>query len=231
MSTEAEDARLEFEVRSAIYQVLARLMQAPPDQPLLRMIGEPGFLEEWPWGRGNPRVEAGLELLLSSRSNLSEEVLTREYQDLFWGPGPVLAPPWESVYLDREHLLFGEDTLRVREMFRRFGLESEQLDREPDDHIGLQLQFLFQLSSEAAHRLEAGDFGSVRQLVEGQRECLEGHLLRWIDPFVERVLLHGRSDFYKGVALLVRGTLGFDHLSLQNLIATPIAAVIDQKEE
>ena len=34
--------------------------------------------------------------------------LTEQYQNLFIGPNELLAPPWGSVYLDPECVIFGQ---------------------------------------------------------------------------------------------------------------------------
>jgi len=197
-----EEHSLPFEVRAATYALLARLFLAPPDADLLSALSSPDFLAEWPLYRGDAQVEEGLRLLAEALPNAGLGDLATEYRDLFFGPGPVLAPPWESVYLDREHLVFGEETLQVRQLFRRFGLESRTLHAEPDDHIGLMVQFMAQLS---ARCVEAAGV----ELLEGQRECLE-HLLKWVPDFAERVRTHARSPFYPGAALIALGTFRQD---------------------
>lgn len=215
----AGDDHWDFEVRAMVYGLLARIFLAPPDPDLLQTLRHPGILEEWPWGRGNPRVEEGLDRLRHALSTSAVDGLTEEYRELFWGPGPVLAPPWESVYLDREHVVFGAETLQVRALFRRFGLESRQLNQEPDDHIGLQLQFLAHLSAQTSERLKEGDWATASSYIDGQRECVEAHLLRFVHLFAERLFQHGCSDFYKGAAALMMGTIDVDRNLLGRLTA------------
>ena len=52
------------------------------------------------------------------------------------------APLWESVYLGKEHLLFEEVTLAVRECYHHYGLSFIREGNEPDDHIVIELEFL-----------------------------------------------------------------------------------------
>ena len=44
-----------------------------------------------------------------------------DHRRLFLGPERVLACPYESVYLNEEHLTFGSQTLAVREWYSRYG--------------------------------------------------------------------------------------------------------------
>ncbi len=65
-----------------------------------------------------------------------------EYRRLFVGPGPKAAPPWGSVYTDRECVVFGEATLALRQWMRENGISRPGDGTEPEDHIGLMLLLL-----------------------------------------------------------------------------------------
>ncbi|HWH68709.1 MAG TPA: molecular chaperone TorD family protein, partial [Candidatus Sulfotelmatobacter sp.] len=140
------------------------------------------------------------------------EAVQQEYWHLFGDLGPAAAPPWESVYLDREHVVFGVGTLEVRALYARFGLGFPESSRRPDDHIGLQLEFLARLSAWTAERLDAGDEAGAADLLDGQRTCLDEHLLRWVDEYVARVEAVSVTGFYAGLARLTLGLLRQDRL-------------------
>ena len=63
----------------------------------------------------------------------------QEYRRLFVGPAPKPAPPWGSVYTDRECVVFGESTLALRAWMRAQGIARLVDDKTPEDHIGLML--------------------------------------------------------------------------------------------
>ena len=126
---------------------------------------------------------------------------------LFVGLGRVLAPLWESVYYSEERLVFQESTLDVRHWYRRFGLEPENLHREPDDHIALEMAFIANLANFSVQALDIGDLDRCESLLQAQRDFADAHLLRWSLSWCQKVLENARTDFYRGIALLTRGAL------------------------
>lgn len=110
-------------------------------------------------------------------------------------------PPWGSVYTDREQVIFGESTLRLRSWMRQHGIARLADDRMPDDHIGLMLSLLATLTEERP------------ELVE---EYLSEHLLPWAPHYLGLLEVCAEHPFYKGLALLTKATLkgAQDELSL-----------------
>lgn len=204
------DLTLPYDVRAQVYHLLATLYLTPPDSQTLAALQHPSFVADWPLGRGNTDVEAGLARLAEALPGAAATGLREEFWHLFGTLGPAAAPPWQSVYLDREQVLMGEETLRVRALFARFDLASALTGQQPEDHLGLQLQFLATLAARTAERLAAGDQPGARALLEGQRECLEAHMLRWVGRFVDRAEAASETGFYAGLARLTLGLLRFD---------------------
>ena len=130
-----------------------------------------------------------------------------DHTRLFVGPGEMLAPPWESVHRSRRRLTFQEVTLEVRARYAEFGLESATLHAEPDDHLALELAFLGHLSVVAAAARDDGDTDVLAACHAAQRRFLEEHLLAWAPACLALVETHARTDFYRGLAGLTRGTL------------------------
>ena len=102
------------------------------------------MFDDVPFGIENNDVSKGLTLLQKWSAENSGDLLSQNFDDLqtdyarlFIGPAKVLTPPWESVYFSEERLVFQEETLQVREWYRRFDLQSVKLHAEPDDHVGL----------------------------------------------------------------------------------------------
>ncbi|EKO3565384.1 molecular chaperone TorD family protein [Vibrio metschnikovii] len=85
-----------------------------------------------------------IDLLVALKKDTPEAILD-DYQQLFEGRETMLAPPWGSVYLDKEQVIFGETTLTLRTFLRQHGLEIDTGLREPEDHFGLMLMLLSQL--------------------------------------------------------------------------------------
>lgn len=72
----------------------------------------------------------------------ADDDLTWEYRRLFIGPGAKPAPPWGSVYTDRECVVFGATTLELRAWMREHGVARTADEKTPEDHIGLMLALM-----------------------------------------------------------------------------------------
>jgi TorA maturation chaperone TorD len=193
-------------------KVQAMAFYLPPREPFLTNLCVEALLADWPLAPDAPDVAAGLHLL---RTTLCEKnavqallpALRAEYTALFIGLERVAAPPWESVYLSRDHLLFDEQTLQVRDAYAAFGLQIPHIDREPDDHIGFELLFLSHLMQQAAHALESDNYAEAERCLVAAHDFLHAHPLQWVKLFVERIERHAHTDYYRGMALLLTGVL------------------------
>ena len=60
--------------------------------------------------------------------------------DALVGPLAKPAPPWGSVYTDKDMVVFGASTMQLRDWMRRNGIAIEKGESdEPEDHIGTML--------------------------------------------------------------------------------------------
>jgi len=208
-----------------LFNLLGRAFYAAPDRAWLDPLVKDDIFSEVPFGGAQPDTKAGLTLLRAwsraNRDGISDaalETLQTEYTRLFIGPGPVLAPPWESVYFSEERLLFQRETFQVRAWYARFELTVPNLHREPDDHIGLELSFLSHLATLALQAIQAHDQERFDEALEAQRRFAAEHVFRWGPGWCSRVDANSGSDFYRGLALVTRGALS--ELSVQ--LAVPI---------
>jgi TorA maturation chaperone TorD len=198
-----------------LFGLLGRVFYTYPnreERAWLQSLIEEQVFSETPFAPEQPDVVEGLRMLQTwSQGGIDDhafEDLQRDYTRLFIGPGKVIVPPWESVYFDDDRLVFQEETLEVREWYRRFGLEAEHLHREPDDHIGLELAFLVYLAQLGTAKLEdGGQQANFEQILQSQKEFLSEHLLRWAPAFCEQVCDEANTLFYRGAALLTCGAL------------------------
>jgi DMSO reductase family type II enzyme chaperone len=163
------------------------------------------------------QMARGLRLLSGSLAPFKGGVPDRELErlqgdhcQLFIGSGMPAAPPWESFYRTEERLMFSSHTLEVRAFYERFGLVSERKEREPEDHIGLELEFMACLCDRHGECLRKGDAGEAAVTVQAQRDFLDEHLLRWVSPFCEEVDRCAWTDFFRGIAQLTEGFVAWD---------------------
>jgi len=196
--TSAQD----WDAWAATWTVLGRLFAASPDQDSLDRMRSAELLADWPLPDGE-RTTEGLALL--GRSAARGETVDAVHDDHFRlvrGPGKVKAVPWESVYLSREGLVFEAQTLQVRDFYRRFGLQAPKLNREPDDHISLELEFCGTLLARALDAVEADDTDWAESYAQAHAEFCREHLLKWAPEFFKRVELGADTDFYRGIGIL-----------------------------
>lgn len=121
-----------------------------------------------------------------------DDDLTWEYRRLFVAPGPKAAPPWGSVYTDRESVVFGEATLALRQWMRARGVRRLGQEAEPEDHVGTMLSLMAWLARERPELLD---------------EYLADHLLPWAPHFLAIVEEQAGHPFYRGLAALTRLSL------------------------
>jgi TorA maturation chaperone TorD len=194
--------------RKKFYQLLHLLFVVPANEKALFEIRTNGNLQEL------EEIHEGGKILRNFFEHLSIEQIQKEreeYQRLFLGPGPLVAPPWESYYRSKEQLLFEEWTYQIREQYHQFGLQNIKENNEPDDHLLLELEFMIFLTDLC---LQETKIERVIELISSQIHLLEKHLTIWIPYFCERVIENTNSQLYLGAAMLLEDFLSFDLTSL-----------------
>lgn len=81
----------------------------------------------------------GRSPLASGFAASAEETLPEAGSACLSGHGPCQPPPWGSVWLDKESVLFGDSTLALRQWMRENGIALEADGNEPEDHFGTVL--------------------------------------------------------------------------------------------
>lgn len=99
--------------------------------------------------------------------------LAAAYQQLFVGPQHLVAPPWGSVYTDRDCVVFGASTLELRTWMRSNGISMNTGESEPEDHLGLLLQQMAFLAENKPRLLD---------------EFLRLHVLTWSHHYLEELV-------------------------------------------
>jgi len=197
----------DLDALAAASMALSRLLLASPDAATLARLHAAAEQGDWPL-LGSATAQRGLALLArSAEAGETAEVVHRDHNRLFVGPEAPLAPPYESVHRSEEGLLFEAETLQVRAFYARFGLQVPRLGREPDDHIGLELELVASLCLGALDALEADDEARAQALLEGLRTFLDQHLLAWAPTLLTQVAQGARTWFHAGLAELGRALL------------------------
>ncbi|CAM3614536.1 Tat proofreading chaperone DmsD [Rahnella bruchi] len=174
-------------------KVLGAMLYYPPSSPevsaLIALFETDDWAESWPCVSDEARAQASEYFRQISSA---DERLDDAFQRLFVGPYALPAPPWGSVYLDKESVVFGDSTLTLRQWMRENGIEPHLTQAEPEDHIGLLLMMAAWLAENSPALLN---------------EFLTMHLLPWAGRYLELLRQKAEHPFYVGVAALAESTL------------------------
>ena len=212
-----------LETRAFIYDVLRRTFLEEPTKAFLNLIMEKEFTAGFPFAEENEEIREGIAQIaafLQEHDLKSED----EYNDLHWdytrmfiGPDKLPAPLWESAYLNKERLLFQEQTLKVRHAYLKYQFLPKHFRQEADDHLGLELDFMYQLSELSLKYLQQQDFTGLSEVLEDQKAFLQDHLLKWVPELTQKILASANLAFYQGMAKILNGYLALDLEALEEL--------------
>ena len=119
--------------------------------------------------------------------------------------------PWESSYTNNKQLLFQKETLEVRDFYRSFGCIPKMYPKVADDHISLECAFLASLAKQVS---AVSDEESLKRLLDGQRDFLSRHLLKWLPLYSEELREDAADGLYD---LAARSLCAFAKMDLEFL--------------
>ena len=182
-------------------RTLGALFSFAPDSeqaaPLVAALRDGSWRSQWPYA-----VTDGLAALFARED---DEPLPEAWQRLFIGPWALPAPPWGSVWLDKESVLFGDSTLALRQWMRENNIAFDSRQNEPEDHFGALLLL-------AAWLAEEGNSDACERL-------LAWHLLPWAGRFLTVFTNEAQHPFWCSVGKLAQLTLA----SWQSRLLIPVA--------
>ena len=126
--------------------------------------------------------------------------------------------PNESVHTSKEHLRMDGARDEVRSLFRAEGVRAADAWRLGEDHVALELEFMQTLAARTAEAASANDEETADDLLSKQASFLDRHLLNWVPAFAEAMGRTARTDFYRGVALLLVAHLREDRALVKQLL-------------
>ncbi len=189
----------------------AELYQALMDETtkdvleIFRTSGHPGF------DKGIGHLSR-LGKYFNGDTDKALERLSSEYTHLLIGPNKLPAPPWESVYLSKEHLLFQESTLKVRQAYLKHNFIPAEYPHVADDHLALELDFMANLSKMTEEACAGQDNSRVLELLQEQKSFLTEHLLAWVPEFADRIQKSPTMYLYPAMAKMLNEFL---HIHLE----------------
>lgn len=179
--------------RLFLYSLMHKLFGREPDEELLNILtdehtGEAfGLLSEEEKDIMDRTAVFLGEIREEKQNPAFLEEAKDEYTRLFIGPMSLVAPPWESVYGQKDAMLFQESTLEVRNTYRQYGLIPEGYPHVADDSLALELHFMALLAQRGLDAFYAGKNDDLIADLTGSSDFLKKHLLVWVPKFLERM--------------------------------------------
>ena len=165
---------------------------APAAQAICE-LDVPAAAEAWPFVDAAQAAKSLSLMQEGLADGLGAPALAEEYRRLFVGPATKVAPPWGSVYTDKDMVVFGASTLALKSWLRCRGITVAKGESdEPEDHIGTMLSLMGWLAQNKPEALN---------------EYLQNHLLTWAGHFLGIVESETVHPFYCGLAALTRLSL------------------------
>lgn len=191
-----------------LYNLLRQLFLKEPTKELINDLAT-----IQPPDEPDDTINYGLKLLCESvrkneyRVNEWIEELAIEYARLFIGPKNPPAIPYASFYLSESRALMTEETIDVRKRYLEAGMAVKELYSIPDDHIGIELEFIYYLTQKIIELFEQGDREDASRLFEIRSDFLNEHMALWVPIFADRIIEVTEEPFYKGASFVLKGLL------------------------
>ena len=194
--TMKDDLKAELHVLNLLRQVFLK----EPDRKLLEGVGKIDL------GSEEQAKQSGLKEMRDSvqqnESRLDDwiEQLSLEFARLFIGPVHPPAVPFASFYLSETHSLMTEETMAVRKQYLEAGLALKNLYQMPDDHIAIELDFLYYVTERYLELSEVGKHTEAENFLGLRHHFLMDHFVLWAPAFANRILESTSEDYFKGAA-------------------------------
>ncbi|TGE39342.1 dehydrogenase [Desulfosporosinus fructosivorans] len=212
-----------LEARIFAYDILRRSFLEEPSHEFLKLLSKDNLIGSFPFSEEEGEIQEGIRQVhsdLMQYESVGETIYNRlhwDYTRLFIGPYELQAPAWESAYLNKERLLFQEETLKVRLAYLKYAFLPKHFQHEADDHLGLELDFMYKLSVMVLEKYEKNEH-ELLDILENQKRFLQEHLLRWVPEFQQNVCQHSDTEFYRGMSRILHGFLRLDLEALAELL-------------
>jgi TorA maturation chaperone TorD len=136
--------------------------------------------------------------LADAAGRTTADRLSQEYFDLFIGLGRGELLPYGSYYL--AGFLHERPLARLRADLTRLGIEREEGNVEPEDHVAILCEIMARLAS-----------GSFPAPFGADREFFQKHMAPWIGQFFSNLEKAQSADFYRQV-----GAVGRVFINIEN---------------
>lgn len=188
-----------------LFDLLRRLfLQAGPNHDIADILAAAITVEDWPPAIADALMQ--MHKAIAARGNADDALLDLEveFTRLTIGPLDIPALPYASFYLSPSHALMTEETLDVRRRYLEAGVAVRELGGTPDDHLGVELEFLHFLTLQAAHAEMQGEKTIRHQALARRDDFLRDHFERWVPMFSTALARATQEPMFKAVSDLLK---------------------------
>lgn len=190
---------------AAAFATLGRLHLQSPDQETLDQLEE--LLDEWPLDATGDTAFGLDEIRKSFTQKESVADIRRDHNELYGVTAGAKVPPYESVHRNQDRLIFDKETLEVRAEYRKLGLQAPKLHQEPDDHIGLEFNFIAQSCLRSLDALDQDSTTDASRYYGIGVVFMTQHIMEWVPEMLEAAAEAAETHFYRGVMYLSLGAI------------------------
>ena len=188
---------------SAAFAVLASLHLQPAKDDtassMRNMIGQ------WPLPlEGDPK-EGAREI--SHSTDEDEDARWQDQNEVYGIAAGAKVAPYESVHRGTDGLVFDEQTLQVRKFYAALGYEAPRLGHDPDDHIGLELDFLSKATLAVLDELDANQPERAQAALDLAASFTLEHVAAWAPQMLAKAAEAATTHWFTGVQKLTSGAL------------------------
>lgn len=203
MLVDRETQGVGVETRAGMYSLLATLFLVKPDEAFVsRMRG--GILNGQDASAGDESARLLANYFRAHEGKTDEEVLHDITVDRTRVVGghirEGIRPPYEATYLDAPPPAL---ILSLNRFYRENGFSLPEGVSERSDYVGTEFLYLQMLC--LREQAEAAANGKPEEVAKLEGEFFEKHLGRWVYEYVEGILEFAHTDFYRAVAIIIRG--------------------------
>ncbi|WP_052343558.1 TorD/DmsD family molecular chaperone [Bacillus massiliigorillae] len=226
-SMKLEDVLNIFHARNFAYDILRRFFIEEPSKEYLKPFAYQNMIDLFPFQEESEGIKEGIQDIKNYLSSYDPVNKNEDYENLHWdftkmfiGPFEIKVKPYESAYVSNDGLLFQGTTMAVRNLYKQFAFQSAD-HMEADDHIGLELDFMFhlnQLCIESCQQDNPNALPEIYYLLKQQQSFINNHLSKFVNEFTDGVIEQADTDFYKGLAKLLNHYLLIDLNVLNELL-------------
>ncbi|VEI13545.1 TorD/DmsD family molecular chaperone [Trueperella bialowiezensis] len=137
----------------------------------------------------------------------SAEQVHADLTTLYGRVAKAKVPPFESVHRGRDRLVFDEHTFEVRAYYRKLGLQAPHGNKVPDDHVGLEFNFVAQGLERLLVAIEHDALNDAATYAGIVHDFYTDHLSQWAPAMLAQARDEAETEFYRGVMSLSLGAL------------------------